>query len=412
MDAATILRCLPILTLGFQLGCGFGKQESSPFLADEAHQSRLFDESRNALQTGVEARPQAPVDPPIVIGSPGSTPPTSPVVPVAGVQQNTQPPVTGGTPQSKIVAIIGADGVVTDDEVWQIVRQRSSEFSKLMRGERSAKEKEIFDECLRRLIERELIIADFTSKIKKNKPQVMDELRSEAQASARKAVKALITELRTQNNIATDAEVIEIMNRMPGMSLPLIQRSHERQAIVDIYLGQFVKDKGKQVSLADITRFYAQNEKLFRVDDRVKWQDLFVSYRRFNTVEEAQQYANQLLKQLAKGDDFAQVVKQFGHGDSQLRGGDGLGSKRGEIQPSELEATVFSMKPGETSQLVPTETGIHIIRVLERDFAGLRPLDEKTQQQIKTKLLNDTRETEIKKLIEELWRKITVRIIE
>jgi peptidyl-prolyl cis-trans isomerase SurA len=182
--------------------------------------------------------------------------------------------------------------------------------------------------------------------------------------------------------------------------------------VVDIYISQFIKDKGKTVSLADIQRFYAQNEKLFRVDDRVKWQDLFVSFKRFNTTDEAQQYGLQLLKLLDKGDDFSEVVKQFGHGDSQLRGGEGLGSKRGEIQPVELEEAVFSMKAGQTSQLIPTSTGLHVIRVLERDVAGIRPLDEKTQEQIKLRLINEMRETEIKKLLEELWRRIGVRIIE
>src|SRR5436190_2530650 len=60
------------------------------------------------------------------------------IVPVAAV---TQIPARA-EPQVRVVAMIGADAVVTDDEVGQMVRQRQGEYVRLVGTERSAKEKE------------------------------------------------------------------------------------------------------------------------------------------------------------------------------------------------------------------------------------------------------------------------------
>ena len=52
------------------------------------------------------------------------------------------------------------------------------------------------------------------------------------------------------------------------------------------------------------------------------------------------------------------------------------------------------------------------MKVVERDYAGLRPLDTKVQGEIRQKLMKQYRETEVEKMIEELWRKGAVRVIE
>jgi hypothetical protein len=50
--------------------------------------------------------------------------------------------------------------------------------------------------------------------------------------------------------------------------------------------------------------------------------------------------------------------------------------------------------------------------VSERDHAGAGAFDVKVQNQIREKLLRKYREDEYHKLIEELWRKGGVRVIE
>ncbi|MGL5097454.1 MAG: peptidylprolyl isomerase, partial [Planctomycetia bacterium] len=290
--------------------------------------------------------------------------------------------------------------------VWQVVRQRAGDYARLTGPERADKEKEIFRESLRSLIERELVLDDFLTKIRKNKPQLIAELDEQTKESAAKQ----IASFKKANGFKSEEEFNKALRSM-GISAKAMERQFERNALLNMYMGQLLRDKGKQVNLGQIDAFYRANPSEFQVPDDVQWQDLFVAYTRFPTPEDAQKYAAGLLAQAKSGADLAKLATEYGHGDSKLRKGDGAGAKRGEIQPRELEETVFALAPGQLSGIIPTATGLHVVKVTERQQAGTRPFDEKTQTAIRMKLAADLQKNEYEKLIEDLWRKTTVRIL-
>ena len=363
--------------------------------------------------------PDSPVAPVAPVVLPTATVPTPAVVPVtATIQTETQPTIVAAgavradqaVSQINVVAMIGSDVVITSDEVWQMVRQRVAGMppdQQLTAEQQKAKERKIFEEELLNLIKRELILADFLAKIKKNKPQVLDELKDE---SARIA-SLKFRDFKIQNKITSEERLAEAL-QMQGMSYKVLQRQLERNAMLGLYMSTFLKDKGKGISVIEVQRYYDENPTDFKTEDSLKWLDLFVSYSRFNTPAEAQQQAAKLLKQLQSGADFVALVKEHGHGDSKLRAGEGTGNKPGEIQPAELAPTVLALKAGQLSGIIPTENGLHIVKVTEREIAGVRPFDEKVQGFIRQKLMGQIQDQERDKLIEELWRRTTVKIVE
>jgi peptidyl-prolyl cis-trans isomerase SurA len=286
-----------------------------------------------------------------------------------------------------------------------MVRQRAREYIQLSSSDRSIKEKEFFREELRRLIERELIIEDLISKVRKNAPQKVAEIQGESQKMAAKQLKSF----KIENGMKSETEFLESL-KAQGLSLKGIQRQLERGAMMNMYLSQLMRDKVRQASLAEVAIYYQNHLDEFHMEDRVKWLDLFVSYGRFNTVTEAQNYAQDLYEQAKSGADFVKLVLERGHGDSVLRDGEGIGTKPGEIQPRSLEPTLLAMTSGQISELIPTETGIHILKVIERSEAGVRPFDVKTQTAIRARLEQIGRKQEYEKLVDELWRKTTVQI--
>jgi hypothetical protein len=52
------------------------------------------------------------------------------------------------------------------------------------------------------------------------------------------------------------------------------------------------------------------------------------------------------------------------------------------------------------------------VKVVERDVAGTRPFDAKVQADIREKLLKKYREAEYRRVVEDLWRKGAVRVIQ
>ncbi len=392
MDAAHRRLCLGLLAPLALVGC-----RSSGILPDQVV---------NNIRAQSPDGPKTPAAP-VVVPSPGpAAPAPASQAAVANVVPPSRPGLDQADTQVRVVAMIGSDVVITDDEVWQMVRQKAGDYVRLTGTERDAREKELFREELRKLIERELVIADFLAKVKKNKPQLEQVIKEDAD----RQVSRQIRDIKKQHNFTTEAQFDEAL-RSQGISAKALERQLERNAMMNMYLGQFFKDRGKVVSLAEVVRYYREHPTEFKVEDRVKWLDLFVSYRRFDTTVDARRYAENLLAQIRGGADFVQVVKQHGHGDSALRGGEGVGEKRGEVTPRELEPTLFALSPGQLSELIATETGFHAVKVLERDVAGVRPFDETVQTYIRTKLGAEAQKVEYDKLIEDLWRKTNVEVI-
>jgi peptidyl-prolyl cis-trans isomerase D len=76
------------------------------------------------------------------------------------------------------------------------------------------------------------------------------------------------------------------------------------------------------------------------------------------------------------GGDFAALAKQYSEDEgSKVMGGDLNFFGKGQMVP-EFDAKAFSMQPGEISDLVKTQYGFHIIKLVEKRAAGVRPLTE------------------------------------
>lgn len=78
------------------------------------------------------------------------------------------------------------------------------------------------------------------------------------------------------------------------------------------------------------------------------------------------------LQEVKDGRDFAEVAKEVSDDSSAGDGGDLGWFGRGRMV-AEFENAAFSLEPGEVSEVVETQFGYHIIKVLEKDAA--RPLE-------------------------------------
>lgn len=96
--------------------------------------------------------------------------------------------------------------------------------------------------------------------------------------------------------------------------------------------------------------------------------------------EEAKRIAQGLLEQLRGGADFAALARKASEDKGSADGGGSLGCfPRGAMKP-EFENAAFSLAKGETSELVKTDYGYHIIRVAEHREEGLLPLSQVKEQ--------------------------------
>jgi peptidyl-prolyl cis-trans isomerase SurA len=89
----------------------------------------------------------------------------------------------------------------------------------------------------------------------------------------------------------------------------------------------------------------------------------------------AQAKANDLLEQLRKGANFADVAKKNSDGPSAKDGGDLSYFNRGTLA-KELEDKVFALKAGEMTDVIRTKQGYVILKVTEHEAAGVPTFKE------------------------------------
>ena len=90
--------------------------------------------------------------------------------------------------------------------------------------------------------------------------------------------------------------------------------------------------------------------------------------------------AEDLLKQARSGADFAELAKKYSEDEGSAKNGGDLDYfGRGRMVP-EFDQAVFAMQPGQISDLVKTQYGYHIIKLVDKKTATTRPLPEVRQQ--------------------------------
>jgi peptidyl-prolyl cis-trans isomerase SurA len=331
----------------------------------------------------------------------------------AGIAAVARSAMPSGKPQVRVVAIVGASNtggsIITDQEVREIVKQRQSEFISESGLRDDAKEKEVWRDSLRKLIDRELILDEMVRLLTKKggKSNGLDDLKNYASKQADEQLRSF----RRAAKLQTEEEFRVELARA-GFTLSVLRRNIERELMAQEYIKEMTKDKGKvSAGFAEVRAYYDTHPDEFMTEDRVRWMGVFVPFSRFQPgTRQSYDYAAEIARQAASGADFLGLVKAADPVPGR-QNWDGIGTKRGKILPVEVEPTIWSLKPRQVSGLIETPAGYHIVKVLERDYSGLKPFDDKTQALIRNKLRGQTLQREREVVVDKLWRRGVVRIL-
>jgi peptidyl-prolyl cis-trans isomerase D len=132
------------------------------------------------------------------------------------------------------------------------------------------------------------------------------------------------------------------------------------------------------VPASDVQRYYNNNIEQFQTPEQVRASHILLKTAGKDEAE-VRTRAESILAQAKAGADFAELAKTFSEDEATRdKGGDLDYFTRGRMVP-EFERAAFALEPGQISDLVRSQFGFHIIKVVDKRPASTRPLDEVRQ---------------------------------
>ena len=171
----------------------------------------------------------------------------------------------------------------------------------------------------------------------------------------------------------TDAEVNAAYEKNKASYL-VPEKRVVRYAIVDTNQIR----QGLQITDAQLKEQYDKNIQDYQVPDRVHVEHILLMTvgKTDAEVDEIKKKAQDILNQAKKGSNFEDLAKKYSEDPgTKDKGGDLGWVTHGQTVP-EFEKVAFSLPKGSISDLVKTQYGFHILKIMDKESAHTKPFDE------------------------------------
>jgi peptidyl-prolyl cis-trans isomerase D len=156
---------------------------------------------------------------------------------------------------------------------------------------------------------------------------------------------------------------------------------------------------------ADIERAYNNNSEQYTTPEQVRASHILLKTEGKDDAA-VKAKAEDLLKQAKAGSDFADLAKKHSEDEGSAKNGGDLDYFQRGKMVAEFDQAAFAMQPGQVSDLVKTQYGYHIIKLVDRKPATTRTLAE-VRQQLNDQLAYERAQAQAADLAQKLERDIS-----
>lgn len=331
----------------------------------------------------------------------GGVPPTgaSPGAPTGQPPQDTLVPLEGG----EIIARVGGEVILAGDilpRVEQIIKQQLAkmppeQLAQVPPEEIEKAKRQFMQRELLSLIETKLLFIDAKRTIPKdNFPKVMEKLDEQFDKAE---LPHLLEDAKVNNRVELDKKFVQ-----QGTSLVQQKRAFSERLLATEWLKQHINFK-RQMDHDEMLAYYHEHLKDYEFDAKAKFEEIMVRFDRFPNKAAAYAALATVGNQLLSGASLAELAKLHSHGPTAREGGQYGFVSRGSLVLPILNEAVFTLPVGQLSQILESENGFHIVRVLERNDAGRTPFED-AQEEIGKKLQRIEADKQIKEYLGKVRR--------
>lgn len=214
-----------------------------------------------------------------------------------------------------------------------------------------------------------------------------------------------LPQLKEQYKTNDMSELDELLQKK-GNSLEGRQREFTDMMLGHLYIRSKV-DKEPNVSISEINEFYLDHKQDFSKPTRARWEQLSVLFGNYKTKEEAQKAIWEIGRAAFYGGNLQAIAKEKSEEPFASKGGLHDWTTKDSLASEKLNQQIFSIETGAMSEIIEDANGLHIIRVLERQEAGITSLSE-VQDEIRSKIRAEKIATSQRTVLEDMQERIPV----
>ena len=163
---------------------------------------------------------------------------------------------------------------------------------------------------------------------------------------------------------------------------------------------------------AEARDYYAKNPDKFKEEESVRASHILIRVDPGGDAAakaKAKATIESVLKKAKAGEDFGKLAQQYSQDGSAAQGGDLNFFPKGQMVP-EFSNVAFALKPGQISDVVTTQFGYHVIKVIDHKAGRVVPFEE-AQGRIKDYLGREKKQAHADKFIEGLKKKSKIEVL-
>ena len=194
-------------------------------------------------------------------------------------------------------------------------------------------------------------------------------------------------------------DFIQSLSRL-GLSLSEFKAMLEEQMLMQAAIEEHIS-RMITVSPSEVAAYYQEHIDEFQSPETLRLDGIFIPSGN-EPQRDARARAEEALKRLREGEAFEKVK-------ADLKASNPLGEvKRGQLKP-DVERRIFALKEGEVSDVIETDQGYYIVKLLKRLPARRRSLAD-AHDEIEQRLFRKKFQTHLEEWLAELKRKSHVEI--
>lgn len=278
----------------------------------------------------------------------------------------------------KIVAVVN-DEVITQAEIDRVLYPLYLQYSQIYKT----------DEELYRQLDRSRM--DILKQLVSDKLILGEARKFEITAEDREIEERIA---QTRKDMEENGTTLEAAMKEQNINIADMKKRYKEQILIEKVIDRHVR-MGIDVQPSEISNYYTSHIKDYAEPEKVAVYTIFIKLRSERTPLESRQLADDVKAMIDSGKDFTELARNYSEGPNRESGGDMSYVGRGELL-KEIDQAIFSMQPGEVSDVLESPIGYHICKVYDKKEEKIIPL-EKISQQVRSAIYR----TKVQKKFEE-----------